>query len=527
MKRLILLGLILIFLFSFGIVFAQKKASGNSLNLTRIEQLVDKYISEKTNGTGGETALTGLSIYYGGLSDLQKRSVCKYFMTRIDKFHSDGDMKSALVLSDLYESFSPDPTDANYARLYYIRGEYAAMRSDTLTLKRQISSLVNFSSSDETEKEKYVTTLSTNLEEIRNYVPVDKTIEGTWVCDLQGNEYSEPYFILEVKQASEGKPVFILRNYTGFLSFVEKPVIFQEEYAFTNDSVYVAFSNEDLKNPSPLLNGLLRTYGNTYASIIGLKTARNTGSSLVGDLTGMATSMVADAVFDNVLAPRKYSYLLEFKLRKVNDWQMDADVSLSQVTVKGDNVPKYKDLKYHTLFTKIKREDNWFWYGQGFGSMTIPFDMDKEERKAFREGRKCPRNWENFNTKNIKVFNTLQTIKIEYLTEERLLAEGVAVSDVVNIHKQFNESRRRVVVGIELNQESKNLNVKKTIPAYPAERAGIKNGDIITHIDGYEVSTPQQFYDVIKSKLPYQKVVLTVERKKKKFDVTVETCLSL
>ena len=109
MKRLRLLGFILIFLFSFGIVFAQKKASGNSLNLTRIEQLVDKYISEKTNGTGGETALTGLSIYYGGLSDLQKRSVCKYFMTRIDKFHSDGDMKSALVLSDLYESFSPYP----------------------------------------------------------------------------------------------------------------------------------------------------------------------------------------------------------------------------------------------------------------------------------------------------------------------------------------------------------------------------------------------------------------------------------
>ena len=73
MKRLRLLGLILIFLFSFGIVFAQKKASGNSLNLTRIEQLVDKYISEKTNGTGGETALTGLSIYYGGLSNQQKK----------------------------------------------------------------------------------------------------------------------------------------------------------------------------------------------------------------------------------------------------------------------------------------------------------------------------------------------------------------------------------------------------------------------------------------------------------------------
>lgn len=58
-------------------------------------------------------------------------------MTRIDKFHSDGDLKSALLLSDLYESFSPDPTDSNFARLYYLRGEYAAMRSDTLTLKNK------------------------------------------------------------------------------------------------------------------------------------------------------------------------------------------------------------------------------------------------------------------------------------------------------------------------------------------------------------------------------------------------------
>lgn len=163
MKRLRLLGFILIFLFSSIGINGQKKKSGDTLNMTRIEQLVDKYISEKANGSGGETALTGLSIYYGGLSNQQKSSVCKYFMTRIDKFHSDGDIKSALLLSDLYESFSPDPTDSNFARLYYIRGEYAAMRSDTLTLKKQISSLMNFSSSDEIEKEKYITALSTNL----------------------------------------------------------------------------------------------------------------------------------------------------------------------------------------------------------------------------------------------------------------------------------------------------------------------------------------------------------------------------
>lgn len=219
MKRLRLLGFILFFLFSSGVVVGQKKVSGNPVNLIRIEQLVDKYISEKNNGTGGQTTLTGLSIYYGGLSDQQKKSVCKYFMTRLDKFYSDGDMKSALVLSDLYESFSPDPTDANYARLYYIRGEYAAMRSDTLTLKKQISTLVNFSGADEAEKEKYVTALCTNLEEIRNYVPVDKTVEGTWVSDRFAiKKYNLPIFILEIKPSSDGNPVFTLRNNTGFLN---------------------------------------------------------------------------------------------------------------------------------------------------------------------------------------------------------------------------------------------------------------------------------------------------------------------
>lgn len=521
MKRLRLLGLILIFLFSFGIVFAQKKASGNSLNLTRIEQLVDKYISEKINGTGGETALTGLSIYYGGLSDLQKRSVCKYFMTRIDKFHSDGDMKSALVLSDLYESFSPDPTDANYARLYYIRGEYAAMRSDTLTLKRQISSLVNFSSSDETEKEKYVTALSTNLEEIRNYVPVDKTIEGTWVSDwLAIKKYNLPIFILEIKNSSEGIPVFTLRNNTGFLNWLAKPMDAQDEYAFTNDSIYVVFSNEDLKKPSPLLNGLLRTYGNTYSSIIGMKVAQNTGNSLLGDITGMASSMVVDAVSSAIFAPRKYSYILEIKLRKVNDWQMEADVAFSDVSVKGDNDPKYSNSQYHTIFTKIRKEDNWYWYEDGT-TISIPFDMEKNAKKLFEKEHKCPKRYYSLREKPLGYFNRLQTLKMTYLTEERLISENIVISDSVNLHKADIQP----VIGVKLDTESTALKIKDIVMAYPAERAGIEKGDIITHVDGYEVTTPQQFHALLKSKGLYKKVVLTVLHNKKKRDVTVEPCI--
>lgn len=521
MKRLRLLGLILIFLFSFGIVFAQKKASGNSLNLTRIEQLVDKYISEKTNGTGGETALTGLSIYYGGLSDLQKRSVCKYFMTRIDKFHSDGDMKSALVLSDLYESFSPDPTDANYARLYYIRGEYAAMRSDTLTLKRQISSLVNFSSSDETEKEKYVTALSTNLEEIRNYVPVDRTIDGVWVSNLRDLDYNLPYFMLEVKSASKGIPVFTLKNKTGFLNWLAKPVLAQEEFAFTNDSIYVVFSNEDLRQPSPFLNEILRTSGNTYSTIVGMKTAMSTGSSILGDISGRAMSMAVDAVANSIFAPRKYSYLLEIKFRKVNDWQMEADVALHDVKVKGDNEPKYGNREYHTLFTKIKSEDNWYWYDE-YGHILTMLEQSGKEYDVFKKEHKCPAGWWMYDWSNPKktigYFNWFQTAKMEYLTEERLIREGVTISDSVNWHNK----ELQPILGVKFEEDSSVLKISKVAKAYPAERAGIEKGDIVTHIDGYQITTVQQFYDLINSKQPCDKVVITLLRKNKKRDIAVE-----
>lgn len=205
------------------------------MNLTRVNQLLDKYLSEKSAGQGGETALTGLSVYFGGLSDTQKKYVCKSLMDRIEKSYSSNNMGDVLVLSDLYESLSPDASDPNFARLFYIRGEYAASESDTLALKEQIQ---NIESCVGDKKEQYLAALYKNLEEIRCYVPVDRTIDGVWVSNLRDLDYNLPYFMLEVKSASKGIPVFTLKNKTGFLNWLAKPVLAQEEFAFTNDSIY-------------------------------------------------------------------------------------------------------------------------------------------------------------------------------------------------------------------------------------------------------------------------------------------------
>lgn len=488
------------------------------MNLTRVNQLLDKYLSEKSAGQGGETALTGLSVYFGGLSDTQKKYVCKSLMDRIEKSYSSNNMGDVLLLSDLYESFSPDASDPNFARLFYIRGEYAASESDTLALKKQIQ---NIESCVGDKKEQYLAALYKNLEEIRNYVPVDRTIDGVWVSNLKNLDFNLPYFMLEVKSASNGIPVFTLKNKTGFLDWLEKPVSTQEEFAFTNDSIYVVFSNEDLKQPSPFLNEILRTSGNTYSTIVGMKTAMSTGSSILGDISGRAMSMAVDAVANSIFAPRKYSYLLEIKFRKVNDWQMEADVALHDVKVKGDNEPKYGNREYHTLFTKIKSEDNWYWYDE-HGNILTMLEQSGKEYDVFKKEHKCPVGWYMHGWSNpqktIGYFNWFQTAKMEYLTEERLIREGVTISDSVNWHNK----ELQPMLGVKFEENSSVLKISKVATAYPAERAGIEKGDVVTHIDGYQITTVQQFYDLINSKRPCDKVVITLLRKNKKRDIAVE-----
>lgn len=108
-----------------------------------------------------------------------------------------------------------------------------------------------------------------------------------------------------------------------------------------------------------------------------------------------------------------------------------------------------------------------------------------------------------------------------YLTEERLISENIVISDSVNLHKADIQP----VIGVKLDTESTALKIKDIVMAYPAERVGIEKGDIITHVDGYEVTTPQQFHALLKSKGLYKKVVLTVLHNKKKRDVTVEPCI--
>jgi len=64
--------------------------------------------------------------------------------------------------------------------------------------------------------------------------------------------------------------------------------------------------------------------------------------------------------------------------------------------------------------------------------------------------------------------------------------------------------------------------VERTFPNMPAREAGIRHGDVIREVDGHEVETSRDLQNVIAHKRPGDKVHVTLLRKGKKKEFTVE-----
>lgn len=526
--RVSLSGLSLLFTLLFlsygSCAYAQKKKNSRAFTTERVERLVDKYLAGGNVVEEKTAALTNLAMYYDGLSLAQKAQVRKFMVSKIDTLYSNEAISDALDLANVYETLAEGTNDDGFILICYYRGEEAVMsRRDTLTLKQQIHNIETFPVQSSELKEQCLAELYSHLEKMRNYVPVDQTVSGMWVSDTRALKRSIPYFFLDISEGPDGKPKFTLNEKSAFLAYEFKSMDAQEEYLSTSDTIYVGFSNEDLFKPSAELNELFRYTGNTWASTQSLKAA-SSGGDLWSDVKGKAASVAVNALADAIFTPRKRTYILRMKLVKVNDWQMEAVIDYNEIRVKGDGEKKVNQERWHTVFTKMNKEDGWFWYDNDYYAFS-PFVLEKKTAKAFYKSHKFPMRW-GYNLSLAPIFskfNALQTAKLQYLTEERLLADGMELSDSVNWHKHNPVS----VVGLDLLAEDNGLTVKKVSYAYPADMAGVKKGDVITHVDGIPVETIERFVSVVRQKRPYEKVTLTILRKGKSQDITMETSVYL
>lgn len=538
-------------------VKTEQRAKGTTApDMDHFERLLSLYVQAKAERADFYSSMTSLLVFYGGQDDAGKAKCRRCLAQHMDEYYNDRDKPvEALAIADLYESLAAFD-DPERLKISYYRGEYAAtVEGDSIALHRAISDIEAFPAGQGTDREAHLLVLRDYLEQIRNYVPVDRTIDGIWISDLGTKQFGYPKMILKVIAGKGGSPIFRMyhlpENYAPFfqigtlisaMSMPEriKPEITgsgtmgamlggngmdaQAEWVYAGDSILAVWSNEKLKNPDADLHAMTRQISGSLTDAVTIAG----GGSLEGDLLGGSLSIVSGMLLDELFTPSKEVFVLQGRLRKVNDRQLDAVIYYTYLRAKGSDKPEVKNEEWHTLFTRVEPQDSLYWLlnvGSGAGVYS-PFGVTKKDWKLLKKTAdyRLAKSSVGSSQKKLRMYNRMQTEKMIYRCEEQLSFQGEEeFSDVRRIH----QPGLRPFTGIEGRSDSTGCVVVKVLPESPAFLYRVKRGDLITHVDGFAIKTFEQFERIIGRKNPFDLVEITVKRGKKNKKIKLELYYSL
>lgn len=88
--------------------------------------------------------------------------------------------------------------------------------------------------------------------------------------------------------------------------------------------------------------------------------------------------------------------------------------------------------------------------------------------------------------------------------------------------KMFNVDENKAMLGVSTEQAEKGAEVENVTEGSAAQKAGLKEGDVITKIGDTKIESPDDLSKAIKAKKPGDKVAVTFLRDKKEQTVTAE-----
>lgn len=101
----------------------------------------------------------------------------------------------------------------------------------------------------------------------------------------------------------------------------------------------------------------------------------------------------------------------------------------------------------------------------------------------------------------------------------QLINEGKFTATYLGIGLLDREIAGYMENGIEIK---KGIYITSVITNYPADKAGLQQADIITHVDGIEVNTMVKFKSVLYAMKPGDKIRITYERDNKTYETVAE-----
>lgn len=496
----------------------------------KVTEWVGEYIEQKSYSRDTADPLIRLLGYSKQLKGKYYSAFDKLLVDSLTANLKRNSNDRVIAVVELYDHLFAD-TAANKTKMLYVKGNILASKQDTIQLKKVIRRLNLLQDTVHSQ------TLYDHLIKIRNYVPADQGLDGTWISN---------WYRTDGYNWSMNPITFDYKN--GQTIVYHKPYVYELEYTsdyptdtsrivlpYAEDSLYIVWSSEKLKNIDPEALGLLRGATSTAASIVSGNLARHNkvdlGEQILGNIATSAIEIGLNAIFDAIWKPSKTVWILEGRFRRVNKYLLQGTLTYSGQKVNIDGKVSNKTAwtqKYS--YTRYNPDDHIYWAGWRFG-ITTPYAWLTEYIKA-RKNQFTPAK------KDQKRFNTHQRAKVWYLNHIRAMEEGIDDDLYYQLWLQADSMKQACYIapfiGIVFDEVDSTFRQKnKWSPEQgvvvkefgkwsPALLAGLKEKDVIVEVGPYPITDDTSFSKAISHFKPYEVVNVVVQRKKKRLTIPVE-----
>lgn len=497
----------------------------------KVTEWVGEYIEQKSYSRDTADPLIRLLGYSKQLKGKYYSAFDKLLVDSLTANLKRNSSDRVIAVVELYDHLFAD-TAANKTKMLYVKGNILASKQDTIQLKKVIRRLNLLQDTVHSQ------TLYDHLIKIRNYVPADQGLDGTWISDkIWPDRYNLPAHPITFDYKN-GQTIVYKRECVYELEYKYEPTDTSRlVLPYAEDSLYIVWSSEKLKNIDPEALGLLRGATSTAASIVSGNLARHNkvdlGEQILGNIATSAIEIGLNAIFDALWKPSKTVWILEGRFRRVNKYLLQGTLTYQSKKVDVDGKVSNKSSWTDEIsYTHYNPDDHIYWAGRRF-EICAPHEWQRKYIEA-RKNQFFPAK------KDKKHFNSFQLLKIWYLSHIRALEEGVDNDLYYQRWPTQADSLKQAsyiapfmgmifasVDSIFLKKNKWSPEQGVVIKDFDKNRsaallAGLKKNDVIAEVGPYPITDDASFSKAISHFKPYEVVNVVVQRKKKRLTIPVE-----